>query len=555
MDLSSASSYSDDSRLTQPSPLTIIVSDMTSVMKCKYHLTYGQQSVSTGKRMNGSAWASNGSQPRIAIIGAGMSGIAAVILLRKAGYTDLTVYEKEAEIGGTWRDNRYPGLSCDVPSYWYSYSFAPNSDWSHRFSYGPEIHAYLKRVVADFDVTSAIRFNSPVTSLTYHGPHWELITTGGQSEIYDFVIAATGILHHPAYPDIPGLDDFAGNMFHSARWDDSVPLEDKKVGIIGTGSTAAQIVGEVTPRVAHMTVFQRTPHWIVPMPQKTYSKPWKAFLHLFPFVHKILASSYRRVMLSTFAKATVGDKKGQEQLTNACRKHLESAVEDEALRAKLTPDYQAACKRLILCSDYYPAISSDKADLITDAIHSIESKGVRTVDGQLHELDVLVLATGFRAGDFLLPTKVTGEAGVDLETLWDGSPRAHRAMTVPGFPNLWLLEGPTGPVGNLSLIDITERQIDYMIQCLNKMKQDGLAAIAVKAEAFDNYNQAIDEAIKDTVWYTGGCESWYIDKSGRPNLYPWHPSLFFQEMKRPEFSEYRLMTTVAPESDNPAQAA
>lgn len=487
-----------------------------------------------------SCWAKQGRTPRIAIVGAGLSGIGAVIKLRDAGYTDVTVYEKAGRIGGTWRDNHYPGLSCDVPSYWYSYSFEPNANWSHRFSYGAEILKYIDHVAEKYDVMSAVKLNSPVTELTYHGPTWQLKAEGHDTQTFDFVISATGILHHPAYPDIPGLDSFKGAMFHTTRWDDSVALEGKRVGIIGTGSTSAQIVGEITKKVGHMSVFQRTPHWVAPLPQKKYGPIWKTILRAIPALHLFLVWFYKRLMLTTFAKATIGDVKEQQKIEQACLQMLKETVPDPELRAKLTPDYKATCKRLIFCSDFYPAISRANAELVTAGITAIEPEGVRTEDGRLHELDVLVLATGFKVSEFILPTKVYGENNVELSEQWDGAPRAHRAMTIPNFPNFWMLEGPTGPVGNLSLISITETQIGYMIQCLDKMKAEQSASIEVKPEVFESLNRDMAEAVRTTTWATGGCASWYIDKTGIPNLYPWHPSRFYKEMEQPDFSEYKL---------------
>lgn len=491
-----------------------------------------------------SCWAKEGRLPRIAIVGAGLSGIGAVIKLREAGYTDLTIYEKADRVGGTWRDNRYPGLSCDVPSYWYSYSFEPNPHWSYRFSYGPEILAYIEHVVDRYDVRRVIRFNSEVEELRYLGPQWQLQVKNCEPEIYDFVISASGILHHPAYPEIPGIEDFEGKMFHTARWDDTVSLSGQRVGIIGTGSTSAQIVGEVTDEVAKMTVFQRTPHWMAPLPQKKYSTLWKAFLRVSPWMHPILAWFYKRLMLTTFAKATIGDVKQQQKIEQACLRFLKKTVPDPQLRARLTPDYKATCKRLIFCSDFYPAIASDKAELVTESIEAIEPTGVRTRDGRLHELDILILATGFKVSEFILPTRVFGANGIELSQQWGGAPRAHRAMALPHFPNFWMLEGPTGPVGNLSLISITEVQIGYMIQLLDKMKAEKSAALVVKPEAFDRYNRAMADAIGTTTWATGGCSSWYIDKTGKPNLYPWHPSRFYEEMKTPDYSEYLLSDSV-----------
>lgn len=492
----------------------------------------------------GSVWAQEGRQPRIAIIGAGMSGICAVIKLRKAGYADLTVYEKADKIGGTWRENTYPGLSCDVPSHWYSFSFEPNPYWSHRFSYGPEIQAYMENVASKYDVMGVVNLNTRVTELTYEGPTWRLKTDTGLDEVFDIVFSATGILRVPAIPDIPGLESFGGAKFHTARWDHSVSLEGKRVGIIGTGSTASQIIGAIAEKVAHLTVFQRTAQWMAPMPQKKYSKRSQRLLKTFPFIQRALSFYYFKFMEWTFAEATIGNKGMQKRVSDACLRNLEKNVPDLELRAKLTPDYQAACKRLVLSSDFYPAMCRDNVELVTEDIARIETAGVRTSDEALHELDVLVIATGFDVSAFILPTRVLGENGIDLDAFWDGAPRAHRAMSFPGFPNFWMIEGPTGPVGNLSLIFVTETQLDYMIQCLDKMKRDRLAAIAPRSEAFDVYNAAMAVAVKDTIWITGGCQSWYFDKTGMPNLYPWAPRRWAREMKRPDFSEYRLIQEV-----------
>ena len=250
---------------------------------------------------------------------------------------------------------------------------------------------------------------------------------------------------------------------------------------------------------------------------------------------------YCRLMVHTFSAATVGNKFMQRLINKTCLKNLDDNVPDPSLRARLTPAYDATCKRLIFCSDFYPAISRPNAHLITDAITQIEAQGIRTADGKLHELDALILATGFNAAAFILPARVTGENGVDLEAQWDGAPRAHRAVALPGFPNFWMVEGPTGPVGNLSLIAISEHQVDYIVSMLDYMKLEGLAAIAAKQTAYDDYNAAMTEGIKKTTWATGGCTSWYFDKSGVPNLYPWPPLRYLKSMHNPDYSEYHLI--------------
>lgn len=486
----------------------------------------------------GRSWALESTQPRIAIIGAGMSGIAAVVKLRRAGYTDLTVFEKTHTVGGTWRENRYPGLSCDIPSYLYQFSFALNPDWTHRFSHGPEIQAYMQDTAARFGVTPLVRFNTAVTELRYESPVWHLTTAQGTREVFDVVISATGVLHHPAVPDFPGLHTFVGQCFHTARWPDDLDLRGKRVGVIGTGSTSAQIVGAIADQVESLTLFQRTPQWMHPLPQKMYGAGWKWLLRKVPLLNGLAYRGLAFFIENTFVRATLGNRLMLRYIARACRRNLEQNVPDPGKRATLTPDYQAACKRLVFCSSFYPAISRDNAHIVTAGIERIEPAGVRDAMGRLHELDVLVLATGFKVNSFMLPMRVIGEHGVVLGERWDGAPRAHRATTMPGFPNFWMLEGPTGPVGNFSLIMVSECQVDYVIAGLDLMKARRLAALVPREEAFAAYNREMTKAVKRTIWFTGGCQSWYLDKNGIPNLYPWTPSRYRREMLNPDFSEF-----------------
>lgn len=494
-------------------------------------------------------WAAKGKQPRIAVVGAGMSGIGAYIKLSKAGYHDITIFEKTDKIGGTWRENRYPGLSCDIPSYFYQYTFAPNPNWSHRFSYGPEIQAYLEDTAEKYGVLPHVRFNTPVAELKYEAPIWRLTTDSGETQTFDLVIAATGVLHHPSVPDLPGLESFAGESFHTTRWPDNLDLSGKKVGIIGTGSTSAQIVGAIAEKVEKLSLFQRTAQWIHPLPQKEYSGWWKRLLNAIPILNKLVYRSVSFTIDQTFVRATLGNKLMLRYLDWMCRRTLKRDVADPELRAKLTPDYRAGCKRMIFCSTFYPAISRPNADLVTESIEAIEPGGVRTRDGQLHELDVLVLATGFKVSNFILPTRVIGESNVELGTQWDGIPRAHRATSIPGFPNFWMLEGPTGPVGNISLFMVSEHQIDFIISALDHMRAKGLQAMAPKRQAFERYNAEMADAVRHTIWFTGGCNSWYLDPNGVPNIYPWTPGRYRQEMKNPNFSEFHQITKESSEQN------
>ena len=290
-----------------------------------------------------------------------------------------------------------------------------------------------------------------------------------------------------------------------------------------------------------MSLFQRTAQWIHPLPQKRYGERWKGLLRRIPALNR---AAYRGVSFTidqTFVRATLGSPVMLRYLAWMCRRNLRRNVPDPELRAKLTPDYRAGCKRMIFCSTFYPAISKDNAELVTAGIDRIEADGVRTADGTLHELDVLVLATGFKASNFILPTRVIGENGVELGSQWDGIPRAHRATTMPGFPNFWMLEGPTGPVGNISLFMISEQQIDNLILSLDEMRAREAVAMAPRQDAFERYNADMARAVRGTIWFTGGCNSWYLDRNGVPNIYPWAPRRFRREMQNPDFSEFRFM--------------
>ena len=486
-------------------------------------------------------------QPRIAIIGAGMSGIAAVVKLQQAGYSDLTVFEKADQVGGTWRANRYPGLSCDVPSHWYSFTFNPNPDWTHRYSYGPEIQAYMQATADKFGIKPLVRFNTGVTALSYEeagegGPVWHLTTEQGDEEIFDIVISATGILRDPVRPEIDGLDGFTGQSFHSAEWPDNLELEGKRVGIIGTGSTSCQIVGAITDKVGTMNVFQRTPHWVAPLYQTKYSRFQRFVMRALPFMPKLVYNLYYQIFKVTFAPATTGASPfWQKTIGNMCRNYLKKTITDPELREKLTPDFTPMCKRLIFASDYYPALQKDNCNLIAEGIERIDGDAVVTADGARHPLDVLILATGFDSSSFILPTTVTGEGGKDLGEFWGNAPRAHRGISLPGFPNLWMVEGPTSPIGNVSLVMITEHQVDYIISMLDKMRRENVHALAPKQEAYQAYNDGLAKAAEETVWVTGGCDSWYIDGSGLPNLYSHAPQQYFDDMHNLDLDEYETV--------------
>ncbi len=476
---------------------------------------------------------------RIVVIGAGMAGILSVVKLREAGFTDVTVYEKRDRVGGTWRDNTYPGLSCDVPSHLYSYSFALRPDWSHRFSPGPEIQAYFERVAAEHDVVRHVRFGETVTRCAFVDGRWRIRTAGGHEDEADAVIAATGVLHHPRYPDIAGLDTFAGPCFHSARWDHSAALDGARIGIVGTGSTAVQITSAVVDRVSHLSLFQRTAQWIMPAENPPVPDEQRAAYEADPDAlrrHRQELSD----LFDTFANAVVDA--GSDELAfieRACLENLEQNVHDPDLRERLRPTYKAACKRLVLSPDFYQAIQRPNAELVTDPIGRVEPAGVRTVDGRLHELDVLVLATGFKADAFMRPMEVVGRCGISLEEAWTPRPVAYLSVSVPGFPNLFLINGPNGPVGNFSLIEVAELQVGYILQLLERVSGGGRSRVAATPEALDRFEAERAEAARNTVWVTG-CRSWYLDDRGLPAVWPWSFVRFREVMQTPDPADYEL---------------
>jgi cation diffusion facilitator CzcD-associated flavoprotein CzcO len=477
---------------------------------------------------------------RFAIIGAGMSGILSAIKLQEAGIDDFTVYEKAERLGGTWRENTYPGISCDVPSHLYSYSFEPNPDWSHRFSPGDEIQGYFEGVTNKYGVAERIRFGDEVTRLEFRDGRWQLETASGHRDEADFVIAATGVLHHPNIPEIPGLHDFGGALFHSARWNHAVPLEGKRVGVVGTGSSAVQIVSAVVDRVRELALFQRTPQWIMPQENPAYSEEEKAAFRTDPATMEQLRADLSRLFAEGFSNAVVdADSPQMKMIQDMCRANLEENVADSELREKLRPNYRAACKRLVISPDFYQAIQKPNAEVVSEGIERVEVGGVRTLDGRLHELDVLVLATGFRVDRFLRPIEVFGRNGLSLDDAWADRPVAYLSVSIPGFPNLFMLNGPNGPVGNFSLIEVAELQLDYILQLAEWIRQGRCREVSADAGATETFDEARVEAAKNTVWMTG-CRSWYLDDRGIPASWPWTFDRFRERMAKPEPEAFEL---------------
>ncbi|HEX7922470.1 MAG TPA: NAD(P)/FAD-dependent oxidoreductase [Bradyrhizobium sp.] len=476
---------------------------------------------------------------RVAIIGAGASGICAAIKLAECGITDFEIFEKAADVGGTWRDNTYPGLTCDIPSHLYRYSFAPNPNWSREYAPGAEIHAYLKGVAKRYGVLEKIHLGNGVKAAAFEQGRWHVTAENGECRTFDAVIAATGILHKAVLPEIEGRDQFAGASFHSSQWDHNTPIAGRRIGIIGTGSTSVQIISAIVDEARSVTLFQRTPQWILNVENRFFTEEAKAGFRENPARMQEIYDGLGESLNLKFAAALVGDNDdGYAEMARACRNHLETAVRDPDLRRRLTPDYKVGCKRLIVSSTFYEAIQRPNARLVDSGIGHIEATGVRTTDGELHEVDVLVFATGYDPFAFFRPTEILGRDGQRLSDAWEVSCRAHRSVTVPGFPNFFLIGGPNSPIGNFSYLMTAEVQIGYVMECLKLLQQGSFSEMEPTLGATAAFNTELANALPHTVWATGGCRSWYLDKSGTVVTWPWNYERFKSDLSAPRLEEF-----------------
>ncbi|HEX9683496.1 MAG TPA: NAD(P)/FAD-dependent oxidoreductase [Acidimicrobiales bacterium] len=480
-------------------------------------------------------------QLRVAVIGAGMAGILAAIRLRQWGITDVAVYEKADRIGGTWRENTYPGVACDVPSHLYCYSFEPNPEWSHLFSPGAEINDYFQQVADGYGVTPLIRLGDEVTSACYDDGRWRLETAGGYHDVCDVIIAATGVLHHPNVPHFGGEDSFTGALFHSARWDHDVELDGRRIGVIGTGSTAVQITGALVERAERYSLFQRTAQWVLQTDNRPYTDDEKVrFRQDEALLHKA-HDDLSKLFADNFSNAVVdADSPQMKLIEQLCEANLTENVADPDLRELLRPDYRAACKRLVISPDFYAAVQRPNVEVVTAGIEHLEPGGVRTADGMLHELDVVVLATGFQVDRFMRPMDLVGRGGVRLDDVWAERPTAYLSVSIPDFPNLFMLNGPNGPVGNFSLIEVAELQMDYIGQLIERLRAGEVTEISACPEATAEFDAQRVEAAKNTVWTTG-CRSWYLDDRGIPATWPWTFDRFREVMAEPELDHYEAI--------------
>ena len=497
---------------------------------------------------------------RVVVVGSGFGGLGAAVRLRREGITDFVVLERADSVGGTWRDNSYPGCACDVPSHLYSFAFAPHPDWPRTFSGQEHIRAYLEHVTDVFHLRPHLRFNSEVKKMTWDAERvrWEIETSGGRLSA-DVVVSATGPLSDPKVPDFPGLDSFPGEVFHSARWNHDYDLRGKRVAVIGTGASAIQIVPAIQPQVERLTLFQRTPPWVMPRADRAISGAERALHRALPFTTRArrgLLWGIRELQVQAFTKHP--DELGfVEQLA---KRNMARAIKDPALRARLTPDYRIGCKRILLSNTYYPALAQPNVDVVSSGLSEVRGSTLVAADGTETEADAIVFGTGFHVTDMPIADRVVGAEGKTLAEAWSGGMEALRGASAAGFPNWMTIIGPNTGLGNSSMILMIESQLNYMADFLRQLDVlGGRAALDARPSAVHAWNRRVQERMKRTVWNTGGCTSWYLDASGRnTTIWPGTTTEFRRATRRVDLAEYDVVrppveTGAAAEQDASAQ--
>jgi len=479
---------------------------------------------------------------QIAIIGAGFGGLGMAYSLRKAGIDDFVIFEKAADLGGTWRANTYPGSGCDVPSHFYSYSFEPHYPWRWRYAKQTEILAYQHHCADKYDLNRHMQFNSEVSAASYDADtkQWRIELVDGRRHSAQFLVSAVGQLNRPAYIKVLGREQFHGHQFHSAEWDHDYDLNGKRVAVIGTGASAVQFLPEVAQQAAKLTLFQRTPGWTIPKVERQFSRFERWLLDNLKFLHNL---DRLRVFLLTetlgFAYRGHGWAEGIVRLM--AKFQLRRQVKDPETRAKLTPDFPVGCKRILLGNDWYPTLCRDNVELLNVGISGFTANGITTVDGQEHAVDAIIHGTGFTATEFLAPMQVTGLNGESLQERWRDGGQAYLGMTVAGFPNFFVLYGPNTNVGSGSIIYMLERQQRYLTQLIEQSRQQGWQQIAVRREVEQAFAEEMQERSESTT-FAGDCQSWYKTADGR-NTNTWVGSQleFNRRTRRPDFSQFETL--------------
>jgi cation diffusion facilitator CzcD-associated flavoprotein CzcO len=491
------------------------------------------------------------------IVGAGFAGLAAAIKLQEAGERDFVVIEKDSDVGGTWHINTYPGAECDVPSQLYSYSFALNPDWSKVYSPQQEIWEYTKRVAEGAGVLDRFVFDTAVVAAAWDeaAQRWRVTTTGGEYAART-VISGSGGLSEPRLPEIDGIDTFQGEIFHSARWNHDVDLTGKRVAVIGTGASAIQLVPELQKVVGHLDVYQRTPNWVIPRNEREFTSIEKAIFRRVPGAQRVARAAVY-TQLETRAPAFTRFPALLKVVENQCKKNIAKSIKDPDLVSKVTPTYRAGCKRILISNAWYPALASDNVDLITEPIAKVTGDAVVTADGEERPIDVLVVATGFYVTEPPIAQHITGRDGRTLADVWDEhGMAAYKGTTIHGFPNLFQIVGPNTALGHSSMIFMIESQVRYIVDAARTMRRQGLGAVEPSAAAQDAWTTTIQERMKPTVWTTGGCASWYLDRFGNnTTLWPGQTFAFRSHLSRFDIDKYDVAALAPSNPMNVAEEA
>lgn len=479
-----------------------------------------------------------GKRRKVIIIGAGISGVLTAIKLRSQGIVDFIILEMGNKIGGVWRDNTYPGLTCDVPAQAYSYGFETSWKWDKLYATGREVYSYIEHCVEKYSISPHIQYKKRVNHLRQIENGWIITAEDNTKYIADVAILCCGSLVYPKKPDIEGINEFTGPCFHSARWDHDVCMTDKRVGLIGTGSSAVQITSALAGSTAHYTLFQRTPAWISIGFQFTRPE-WLRYLERnYIYIAKLSGKIQRKLLESLFLNAISGQQIPMRIIEWLCKKNLDK-VSDFTLKKKLTPSYKIGCKRLIVSDTFYDAIQRPRTTLVTSGIERVTAKGIYTHDGQFHEVDVLIMATGFYAMDYLRGVCIENKNSEILNEKWANGAFAHRSVSIAGYPNLFMIAGPHSPYGNLPVTQIAEIQVDYLLGLIAEVITGKVKSICAKETAQNMYNEKLKAAMPQTIW-ASGCDSWYLDANNSPRVYPFSPREFRNEMKMVNFDEYHV---------------
>ncbi|MDD3762854.1 MAG: NAD(P)/FAD-dependent oxidoreductase [Nevskiales bacterium] len=490
----------------------------------------------------------------ILIVGTGFAGLGMGIALKKAGIESFTILERADAVGGTWRDNHYPGCACDVQSHLYSFSFEPNPDWTRMFARQPEIRDYLEHCTDKYGLRPHIRFGADIVEARYDESRqlWHVATRDGRRFSARILVSGMGGLSAPMTPALPGIETFAGKSFHSAEWDHGYDLRGKRVAVVGTGASAIQFVPQIQQQVAQLDLYQRTPPWIMSKPDRAIGTRERSLYRRVP----ALQTAYRNALYWALESRVLGfviSPRIMSLLEHQARAHLRRQVPDPALRARLTPDFTFGCKRVLISDDYYPALTQANVDVITDGIAEVREHGIVTRDGRERPVDCIIFGTGFKAQDPIPRGTIFGRDGVDLTDHWRDGPEAYKGTTVSGFPNLFMIVGPNTGLGHSSMVYMIESQIAYVLDAIRTMRARGWGAVDVDPQRLARYNRGLQAALGKAIWTAGGCKSWYLNDNGRnTTLWPGFTFAFRRQTRRFDATHYR---TEAAATATPAQPA